>query len=257
MGTGLDKTKSKLCSADERLINNSDLTSQEKDTVIKLKQQQNKISRVTGDFALGNIMVANGHITRPQLEQALRKQVESGRRLGEELITDGHASAGQVERSLLLQRKLMACALAVTVGLAPIVSSSAEAAQTSAAMAVSVTVVAHAKMQINSQATQLVISKEDVTRGFVEVPAASRFSVISNSRLGYLMEFNPVGNLFDSVRISGLGNAVQMGTDGGAVVQRGLVSAKPTVELSFRFALRPDVLPGIYPWPLQLSVRSL
>ena len=211
----------------------------------------------SGEFALGNILVANGHITRPQLEQALRRQVKTGRRIGEELVLAGHVNAGQVESGLLLQRKLVACALAVTVGLAPIAMTSADAAQTSAAMGVSVTVVAHVRMQTAFQATQLKISKEDVAHGYVSVPAASLFSVVSNSRSGYLLEFNPVGELFDSVQIGGLGNPVQMGADGGTIVQRGPLPANPTHELSFRFALRPDVLPGTYPWPLQLSVRSL
>jgi hypothetical protein len=132
-----------------------------------------------------------------------------------------------------------------------------EAAQTSAAMGVSVTVVAHAKMQTVFQETQLKISKDDIARGFVEVEAASRFSVSTNSQIGYLMEFYPVGEIFDSVQIGGLGSPVHIGADGGAIVQRGQLLASFTHELSFRFTLRPEVVPGNYPWPLQLSVRSL
>jgi hypothetical protein len=241
----------------EVLINNAELSQREKEAVMKFKQHHTNTTPFSGDFALGNILVANGNITRPQLEQALRQQIKSGRRLGEELITSGHTSTGQVEKGLLLQSKLLACALAATVGLAPVAATTAEAAQTSAAMAVSVTVVAHAKMHTYFQESQLNISKKDIERGYVDAPAALRFSVVSNSQSGYLMEFYPVGNLFDSVRISGLGNAVQMGTDGGAVVQRGPLRANPAVELSFHFVLHPDVLPGNYPWPLQLSVRSL
>jgi len=240
----------------EALLGNTALTLHEKEAVIKF-QRQAATSRLPGDFALGNILVANGQITRPQLEEALRQQAKSGRFLGEELITAGHLSLVEVNKSLLLQRKLIACALAVTASLAPIVSTTAEAAQTSTAMTVSVTVVAHAKLQTVFQATQLRISNDDVARGYVEVHAASRFSVVSNSRSGYLMQFLPLGNLFDSVQIRGLGNAVQMGTDGGVVVQRGLLSANPVVELSFRFVLSPYVAPGNYPWPLQLSVHSL
>jgi hypothetical protein len=177
------------------LINTAELSQREKEAVMKFKQHQTDTPLMSGDFALGNILVANGNITRPQLEQALRQQIKSGRRLGDELITSGHASSGQVEKGLLLQRKLLACALAVTVGLAPVVATSAEAAQSSAAMSVSVTVVAHAKMHTYFQESQLNISKKDIERGYVDAPAALRFSVVSNSQSGYLMEFNPVGNL--------------------------------------------------------------
>jgi hypothetical protein len=132
-----------------------------------------------------------------------------------------------------------------------------DAAQMSAAMGVSVTVVAHAQMQTDFQATQLKISGKDVARGYVDVPAASRFSVVTNSRSGYLMELYPVGEVFDSVQIGGLGNTVQMGADGGVIVQRGSFPANSIHELSFHFVLRPGTLPGNYPWPLQLSVHAL
>jgi hypothetical protein len=71
------------------------------------------------------------------------------------------------------------------------------------------------------------------------------------------MQFHPVGNLFESVHVDGLGNTVQLGADGGAIVQRGAQASNLTHELSFRFDLHPDTAPGTYPWPLLLSVRGL
>ena len=241
----------------EILVNSPKLTQREKAAVTQFKRNKINTGLISGEFALGNILVANGQITRPQLDSALREQVKSGRRLGEELITAGHASSGQVESGLSMQRKLVAYALAVSVGFTPAVATLAEAAQTSAAMGVSVTVVAHAKIQTMFQETQLKISKDDIVRGFVEVASASRFSVSTNSQSGYLLEFYPVGEIFDSVQIGGLGSPVHIGVDGGAIVQRGQLLANFTHDLSFRFSLRQDLVPGNYPWPLQLSVRAL
>ena len=241
----------------ELLINHSKLTQRERDAVVEFEQHSDRASSVAGEFSLGNILVANGQITRPQLEHALLQQTKSGRYLGEELIKAGHASSGQIENGLSMQRKLVAYALAVSVGVSPIMATSADAAQTSAAMGVSVTVVAHAKMQTMFQETQLKITKDDIARGFVEAASASRFTVSSNSLSGYLLEFYPVGEIFESVQIGGLGNPVHIGVDGGAIVQRGQLLANFSHELSFRFTLRPDVIPGNYPWPLQLSVRAL
>jgi hypothetical protein len=241
----------------EHLINHSKLSQHERAAVVKFEQYSDAATTVSGEFALGNILVANGQITRPQLEHALLQQTKTGRRLGEELITAGHASSGQIETGLSMQRKLVAYALAVSVGVSPIVATSADAAQTSAAMGVSVTVVAHAKMQTVFQETKLKITKNDIVRGFVEAALASRFSVSTNSLSGYLLEFYPVGDIFESVQIGGLGSPVHIGVDGGAIVQRGQLLANFTHELSFRFTLRPDVIPGNYPWPLQLSVRAL
>ena len=211
---------------------------------------------ISGKFALGNILVANGQITRLQLEETLHRQIETGRRLGEELIMCGHASMKQVKKGLSLQRKLLSCALAVTVGLAPWIQS-AEAAQNNAAMSVSVTVIANAKMQTHFQATHLWISEADIARGYVDVAGASRFSVSTNSRSGYLMDFNPVNNIFASVQVRGLKNTVQLGADGGSMVQRTPMIQNQSQELSFRFTLNQDVKPGSYSWPLQMSVRAL
>jgi hypothetical protein len=124
-------------------------------------------------------------------------------------------------------------------------------------MQVSVVVVASAKLQTNYQAKQIEISAADVARGQVEVFAASRFSVLTNRGSGYSIRLDPVGNVFESVHVDGLGTAVELGADGGAIVQRGTHASNLTHELSFRFILHPDTRPGTYPWPLQLSVRGL
>jgi len=241
---------------DEILIDKSVRKQRGKDAVLEFQRRQAGVSLASGEFTLGNILVTNGQITRPQLEDALRRQVESGRRLGEELITSGLVNKGQVEGGLLLQRKLIAYALAVTVGLAS-AAPLAEAAEKSAAMPVSVTVIANAKMQTNYQAKQVKITEADVARGYVDIADASSFSVATNSRSGYILEFHPVSNLFDSVQVSGMGNAVQLGADGGTIVQRGPLPLNQPHELSFRFTLHPDAKPGSYPWPLLLSVRAL
>jgi hypothetical protein len=210
-------------------------------------------------LALGNILIANGQITRTQLDSALLRQAGSGKRLGEELIEAGHVSHGQIEGSLRLQRRLMAYLLSLTVGLAPLatMAPSAEAAQARALMPVSVTVVASARMQSQYQAKEVAITAADVARGHVEISAASRFSVASNSLSGYRIEFHPLSDFFESVSVAGLGNPVKLGADGGTIVQRGPLPPNLTHELSFRFMLRPGTLPGHYPWPLQLAVRAL
>ena len=207
---------------------------------------------------LGAILVATGQITRAQLEYALRRQAATGRRLGDELIKAGQASKGQIEGGLLLQRKLVTDALIMATMLAPLASTvpSAQAGQT-ASMQVSVTVIANTKVRTDYQATQLKITEADVTRGYIDVSAASRFLVSTNSRSGYLVEFYPIGNLFESVQIEGLGNAVRLGADGGTIVQRNPLLTNMNHELSYRFILRPDAQSGSYQWPLLLSVRPL
>lgn len=235
-------------------------TQHEQNLSIELQRWKTGKASAASEFSLGNILVADGQITRAQLDEALLNQVSSGLRLGEELIKHGHASKIQVDIGLMMQRKFVRNALAITLGLAsitPVMTPWAEAALTSAALPVTASVIANAKIQTQYQVPQLKITQADIARGYVEVPAAMRFSVATNSRSGYLMEFHPVGNLFKSVEIAGLGNPVNLGADGGAIVQRGPLPPTLTHELGFRFTLQADTLPGNYPWPLQLSVRPV
>ncbi len=222
-----------------------------------LARQRRQSGATPGDFSLGNILVSSGHTTRAQVDEALSRQATSGRRLGEELIHAGHAVISEVEAGLRLQRHLITYALVVVAGLTPLATATAHAGQKSATLLVSATVIANARVRTDYQATQLSISANDVARGYVEISAASRFSVVTNSRSGYLLEFYPVGNLFESVQVNGLGSVVQLGADGGAIVQRGPLPPNRIHELSFRFSLSPDARPGNYPWPLLLSVRPL
>src|SRR5437773_10052201 len=56
---------------------------------------------------LGEILVAQGHISRKQLEAALASQQKSGRRLGEELIKAGYVKRAVVSRALRIQRRIV------------------------------------------------------------------------------------------------------------------------------------------------------
>jgi hypothetical protein len=235
------------------------LTPQEKSVLLELQRYHPGMSSSLGKFALGDILLADGQITRTQLDSALLSQRASGRRLGEELIEAGHVSRRQVELSLLLQKKFIAYALVLATTVLPLspFMPSAQSAQHVAAMPVSAQVVANAKLHTSYQATQIEISAADVARGWVEAPVALRFSVATNKGAGFVMQFNPIGNIFESVQIAGLGNSAQLGSDGGVIVQRTAQASDLTHELSFSFTLRPGTTPGTYPWPLSLSVRAL
>lgn len=233
-------------------------TPREVDLVLEFRRRRAEAT-LSGHPALGNILVANRQISRTQLEAALTRQVESGRRLGEELVIAGHASTSQVKTGLSLQRKLVAFALALATGLAPLpgLLPGAEAGQSAGTLAVSVRVIAEAKLQTSHQASRLDVSAADVARGYVEVAAASRFSVSTDSLFGYTLEFHSVGHVFDAVQVVGLGRAVRMGADGGTVFVRGPLTSSASHELNYRFSLSPDTLPGAYAWPLLLSVHAL
>jgi len=244
---------------EEILVEKNLLTQSERDVVLEFQRRHGGAALVSGELALGNILVTSGQVTRSQLRDALHRQEVSGRRIGEELIEAGTITRRQVESGLRLQRKLIISALIVAVGLGPnaAIASTSEGAQASSSMPVSVTVIANAKIRNEFQVTQLKITENDVSRGYVDIQDASRFSVSTNSRVGYLLEFHPVSHLFESVEVSGLGSPVQLGADGGAIVQRGPLPSNLTHVLGFRFYLGKNTVPGNYPWPLLLSIHTL
>jgi hypothetical protein len=64
---------------------------------------------------LGDILVANGQITREQLASALASQRQSGRRLGDELVAAGYVTPSVVALALRVQRRLTFAAMCSTV----------------------------------------------------------------------------------------------------------------------------------------------
>jgi hypothetical protein len=124
-------------------------------------------------------------------------------------------------------------------------------------MGISVKVIASASLNSHFQATQLLIAPADIARGYVDALGASRFSIRTNSRQGYLMVFDPLLDIFDSVQVSGEATMAHLGRDGGVVVRRGWRPADAVQDLNFRFFLNALAVPGSHPWPLHLSVRGL
>lgn len=95
----------------------------------------------------------------------------------------------------------------------------------------------------------------DIERGYVDVAAASSFSVATNTALAFLVDFRPRGDVFVSVRVTGLQNLVELGTHGGTALHDAARGRTSFYQLGYRFTLRPDLQPGSYPWPLEMSVR--
>ena len=124
---------------------------------------------------------------------------------------------------------------------------------------VTATVPARATLTVLHQETVLNVTPEDVSRGYVDVPAASRVEVRENSPRGYLLVFEGSGvpeSPVERVSVRGLGGEIEIGP-GGGFVPRPHARGPVTAELNYRFSLSANARPGIYPWPLSLSVRPL
>jgi hypothetical protein len=206
---------------------------------------------------LGEILLATGKISERQLQEALRRKRESGRRIGEELVASGSVSKDLIDRALAVQRRLvLAASLAALSPINAFVAGEAAAAEGRAYMTVTATVVDTVTVRPVHQERTLTVTAQDVDRGYVDVQGASRVE-IRNSR-PCLFEFRPLAdNVFRSVRVSGVQGTAEFGAEGATLLQTGFANAGKMVDIGSRFELAPGVRPGSYAWPVALTVLPL
>jgi hypothetical protein len=112
------------------------------------------------------------------------------------------------------------------------------------------------RMQVEHQAAALTITASDIQRGYVDIPAASNFSIFTNSQSGFIIDFLPRSEIFLSALVTGLQGFVEIGAHGGFALNTAPYGRTTVHRLGYRFMLRPGLQPGDYAWPLVLSVRA-
>ena len=219
--------------------------------------QRSQCEHAVGKLQLGKVLVAKGDITRSQLARALQWQSVRGGRLGEALIASGLMSEQQIRNGLQLQRQLVAAALLTALAL--VVAFTPTAAHASSLMTgvqMSALVSPSAQLRTDFQAQRITVTADDIAHGYVDIPAASRFTVVTPKGGNYFVDFHVRSDLFTSVNIDGLGGQVKIGADGGSVAQSGPGLKGTSSTLNYRFQLNGKVQPGDYDWPLMLAVRA-
>jgi len=113
------------------------------------------------------------------------------------------------------------------------------------------------KYEIVHQEENILITEDNIERGYVDVHGAVIISVMTNSRNGYALTFfvgrdllHEVEVLCDSVssEIHDTNNEIYMPYEG----------MKYTVkEFSFRFYLSDGMMPGMYDWPVAFTIHAI
>jgi len=249
----------------EILVRRGVLTPGQLDAVLAFQKCQAGEAPSSGRFRLGEILVATGRITREQLEDVLSRQRLTKKNIGELLVESGAVAPHHVARGLRLQEMLVTAALVAVLSLAEVAGAheapgvGANPARGAARIQVTATVPSRATLRVLHQERTLVVTPEDVARGYVDAPAASRIEVRNNSRGGCLLVFERIAGpdaSFGNVSVRGFEREVEIGP-GGGFVPHSYAPAPVTAELSYRFSLDRDARPGTYPWPLQVSVRTM
>ena len=136
-------------------------------------------------------------------------------------------------------------------------SSVASTDQAQGSLGVSATVVPVARIELASREPDLLLTKEDLDRGYLDTPQSVHLTVYSNSRSGFALDVLPVSPLFSAVSVQGLDSEVLLSAEGGTVTQRWGHPQKVSLELRFSFVIAEGIQPGLYPWPVRLAVRPL
>ena len=249
----------------EILVRRGVLTRGQLDTVLAFQKCQAGEAPSSGRFRLGEILVATGRITREQLEDVLARQKLTKKNLGDLLVESGAVEPRHLARGLRLQEMLVTAVLVAALSMADVAGAqeiqraSGPPATGSAQIRVTATVPSRATLRVLRQERTLVVTPEDVARGYVDAPAASRIEVRNNSRGGCLLVFERIAGpdaSFGKVSVRGFERDVEIGPAGG-FVPHSYAPAPVTEELSYRFSLDRGARPGTYPWPLLVSVRPL
>lgn len=116
-----------------------------------------------------------------------------------------------------------------------------------------------ASLKVLAQPASVMVTTDDIARGYVEVPAPAQVAIQSNSLSGYLLEFATEADFMRHILVKGLDTDVRVGPLGGAVMQpsSGAGVTRVTLALRFRFELSESARQGTYPWPIRLSVTPL
>jgi hypothetical protein len=231
------------------------ISEQEKEAVLAFQHNQDGVE---GPLRLGNLLIAAAIITREQLADAIARQQVSHKKLGAVLVEAGYAQPGEVMRGLSLQRRLVKAALASLLSFSLLaMAPAAHAGENIRSISVGATVLPVIKLEVQQQVAQLSISRTDIERGYVDVPAASKIEVRSNSKNGFTLAFNTMVGMFQGVQVTGLGSLVELGTDGGSVAHRTNSRGPVALLLGYRFVLAKGIQPGNYAWPIALSAQPL
>jgi hypothetical protein len=123
--------------------------------------------------------------------------------------------------------------------------------EASTRMQVSAIVLPDARI-VRLDAPTLVITAADLERGYLDV--VRRYEVRSNAPDRLLLQFFVRGNLARSVEVRGLGAPLAIGPLGGQLCLDPPGAPGRDLALGFRIQLDPDVVPGIYPLPVVVSI---
>ena len=245
------------------LVRKGLLLKQELRTVLAF--QKNLQRRLPGSekLWLDELLVATGQITRERLEEVLERQKLSRKNIEKLLVEARYLKPEQIDHHLRIQQKLVIAALIAALSMPNLIGAVPEAQAGSTVLstkiAMSAQVLEHTSVELLAQARELTVTNNDIQRGFIDMPAASRVNVKSNNPAGYLLTFEVMSGpypMFSSVQVNIGGREVQLSPTGGWIPMP-YVHGATALDIGYHFFLSKHAQPGTYIWPLMVSVGPM
>lgn len=145
--------------------------------------------------------------------------------------------------------------LATIVSLALLAPEVAHGASTSASMNVSAVVLARAVVNVVQQPAQVVVTADDIKRGYVDIAEPFVVKVRTNSRRGYQLQVANSDPAFRTVEIRS--GDLSMNVAGESFTARPYVPGGESIAMTVRFALAEGVHEGSHAFPLAVAAEPL
>jgi hypothetical protein len=158
----------------------------------------------------------------------------------------------------MLENKIMKILISVALGAVIAISVPAKAMSDGSSIdfKAMASVKRIARIKVLHQQPHMVISRENIAQGYVDMTAASRLEVRNSSQSGYVLNFEVQEGPFQHVFVRGLGNELQISFGNGWLF-RPHSRTPELLELTYHFVLAADARPGTYPWPIQISASAI
>jgi len=132
-----------------------------------------------------------------------------------------------------------------------------DAASSSFALKLTTRVLPVVKYEIILQKKNVLITEDDIHRGYIDVRSAVIISVMTNSVNGYVLTFFVGRDAFKEVEVF-CDSAFTRIDDANNEIYMPPAGMQPIVkELSFRFYLSDNFLPGVYDWPVAFAIQAV
>lgn len=112
------------------------------------------------------------------------------------------------------------------------------------------------RMRVVDQPARLVISDDDIRKGYVEAPC--RVEIVSNGAAGFALTVTLTEGAVSGGRVTGLAGELPLSMLGAGLrmTHRNRADKRVLYDLRYRFIVNQGVSPGEYRWPVFLQISA-